>query len=133
MAIKSRIKHRYARVQGSGLHFCRLLAHPIKAKMSSFICSLVSVKWSTQQYLSQYVLIGFQSISVPASVVTVTPVKPVNTVTTLKPSDLGASSVPSNEPGSKAERSAAAQVNLSPVSSYWLYTNNFLLVVLNLG
>nr|XP_013012557.1 transcription initiation factor TFIID subunit 4B [Cavia porcellus] len=55
-----------------------------------------------------------QSISVPASVVTVTPVKPVNTVTTLKPSDLGASSVPSNEPGSKAERSAAAQVNLSP-------------------
>uniref|UniRef100_H0UW54 TATA-box binding protein associated factor 4b n=1 Tax=Cavia porcellus TaxID=10141 RepID=H0UW54_CAVPO len=68
-----------------------------------------------------------QSISVPASVVTVTPVKPVNTVTTLKPSDLGASSVPSNEPGSKAERSAAAQVNLSPVSSYWLYTNNFLL------
>uniref|UniRef100_A0A8C2V9B6 TATA-box binding protein associated factor 4b n=2 Tax=Chinchilla lanigera TaxID=34839 RepID=A0A8C2V9B6_CHILA len=55
-----------------------------------------------------------QSISVPANVVTVTPVKPVNTVTTLKPSDLGAASVPSNEPSSKAENSAAAQADLSP-------------------
>ncbi|KAM6149194.1 transcription initiation factor TFIID subunit 4B isoform 2-T2 [Erethizon dorsatum] len=59
-------------------------------------------------------LSSVQSISVPASVVTVTPVKPVNTVTTLKPSVLGTPSVPSNEPSSKAENSAAAQTDLSP-------------------
>ncbi|XP_024894432.1 transcription initiation factor TFIID subunit 4B isoform X1 [Pteropus alecto] len=52
--------------------------------------------------------------SVPTSVVTVTPVKPLNTVTTLKPSSLGVSPTPSNEPSLKAENSAAAQTNLSP-------------------
>uniref|UniRef100_A0A8D1VP79 TATA-box binding protein associated factor 4b n=1 Tax=Sus scrofa TaxID=9823 RepID=A0A8D1VP79_PIG len=52
-----------------------------------------------------------QSAAVPT---TVTPVKPLNTVTTLKPSSLGASSAPSNEPDLKAENSAAAQANLSP-------------------
>uniref|UniRef100_A0A096MS05 TATA-box binding protein associated factor 4b n=1 Tax=Papio anubis TaxID=9555 RepID=A0A096MS05_PAPAN len=54
------------------------------------------------------------SVTVPTSVVTVTPGKPLNTVTTLKPSSLGASSTPSNEPNLKAENSAAVQVNLSP-------------------
>ncbi|XP_039699943.1 transcription initiation factor TFIID subunit 4B isoform X3 [Pteropus medius] len=52
--------------------------------------------------------------SVPTSVVTVTPVKPSNTVTTLKPSSLGVSPTSSNEPSLKAENSAAAQTNLSP-------------------
>ncbi|XP_016015579.1 transcription initiation factor TFIID subunit 4B isoform X2 [Rousettus aegyptiacus] len=52
--------------------------------------------------------------SVPTSVVTVTPVKPLNTVTTLKPSSLGVSPTPSNEPSLKAENSTAAQTNLSP-------------------
>nr|XP_012302714.1 transcription initiation factor TFIID subunit 4B isoform X2 [Aotus nancymaae] len=54
------------------------------------------------------------SVIVPTSVVTVTPGKPVNTVTTLKPSSLGASSTPSNEPNLKAENSAAVQINHSP-------------------
>uniref|UniRef100_A0A2K5RRW2 TATA-box binding protein associated factor 4b n=1 Tax=Cebus imitator TaxID=2715852 RepID=A0A2K5RRW2_CEBIM len=54
------------------------------------------------------------SVTVPTSVVTVTPGKPVNTVTTLKPSSLGASSTPSNEPNLKAENSAAVQINHSP-------------------
>ncbi|XP_074239758.1 transcription initiation factor TFIID subunit 4B isoform X2 [Saimiri boliviensis] len=54
------------------------------------------------------------SVTVPPSVVTVTPGKPVNTVTTLKPSSLGASSTPSNEPNLKAENSAAVQINHSP-------------------
>lgn len=52
--------------------------------------------------------------SVPTSVVTVTPVKPLNTVTTLKPSSLRVSPTSSNEPSLKAENSAAAQTNLSP-------------------
>ncbi|XP_066209540.1 transcription initiation factor TFIID subunit 4B isoform X3 [Saccopteryx leptura] len=56
-----------------------------------------------------------QSVAVPTSVVTVTPKKPLNTLTTLKPSSLGASHTPSNEPNLKAENSAAAQTNLSPV------------------
>ncbi|XP_040334430.1 transcription initiation factor TFIID subunit 4B [Herpailurus yagouaroundi] len=57
----------------------------------------------------------FQSVAVPtASVVTVTPGKPLNSVTTLKPSNLGASPALSNDPSLKAENSAAAQANLSP-------------------
>ncbi|XP_066103121.1 transcription initiation factor TFIID subunit 4B isoform X1 [Saccopteryx bilineata] len=56
-----------------------------------------------------------QSVAVPTSVVTVTPKKPLNTLTTLKPSSLGASHTPSNEPNLKAENSAATQTNLSPV------------------
>ncbi|XP_053062406.1 transcription initiation factor TFIID subunit 4B isoform X2 [Acinonyx jubatus] len=56
-----------------------------------------------------------QSVAVPtASVVTVTPGKPLNSVTTLKPSNLGASPALSNDPSLKAENSAAAQANLSP-------------------
>nr|XP_054393724.1 transcription initiation factor TFIID subunit 4B isoform X1 [Pongo abelii] len=55
-----------------------------------------------------------QSVAVPTSVVTVTPGKPLNTVTTLKASSLGALSTPSNEPNLKAENSAAVQINLSP-------------------
>jgi transcription initiation factor TFIID subunit 4 len=51
---------------------------------------------------------------VPTNVVTVTPAKVVSTVTTLKPSSLGASSTPSSEPSLKAENSAAALINLSP-------------------
>ncbi|KAM7124910.1 transcription initiation factor TFIID subunit 4B isoform 1-T1 [Molossus nigricans] len=58
-----------------------------------------------------------QSVAVPTSVVTVTPVKPLNTVTTLKPSSLGASHTPSNEPSLKAENSATAQTNLSPLEN----------------
>ncbi|XP_057556324.1 transcription initiation factor TFIID subunit 4B isoform X2 [Hippopotamus amphibius kiboko] len=54
------------------------------------------------------------SVAVPTNVVTVTPVKPPNTVTTLKPSSLGASAARSNEPSLPAENSAAAQTNLSP-------------------
>ncbi|XP_054550096.1 transcription initiation factor TFIID subunit 4B [Talpa occidentalis] len=55
-----------------------------------------------------------QSVTVPTNVVTVTPVKPLNTVSNLKTSNLGALPVPSNEPSLKAENSAAAQTNLSP-------------------
>uniref|UniRef100_A0AC11CQ59 TATA-box binding protein associated factor 4b n=1 Tax=Ovis aries TaxID=9940 RepID=A0AC11CQ59_SHEEP len=54
------------------------------------------------------------SVAVPANVVTVTPVKPVNTVTTLKPSSVGTASAPSNELNLKTENSASAQANLSP-------------------
>ncbi|XP_078204049.1 transcription initiation factor TFIID subunit 4B isoform X7 [Callithrix jacchus] len=54
------------------------------------------------------------SVTLPTSVVTVTPGKPVNTVTALKPTSLGASSTPSNEPNLKAENSAAVQINHSP-------------------
>ncbi|XP_076410881.1 transcription initiation factor TFIID subunit 4B isoform X3 [Peromyscus maniculatus bairdii] len=46
--------------------------------------------------------------------VAVPPVKPVNTVTILKPSTLGAVSTPSNDSSLKAETSAAAQTSLSP-------------------
>ncbi|XP_036061187.1 transcription initiation factor TFIID subunit 4B isoform X3 [Onychomys torridus] len=46
--------------------------------------------------------------------VAVPPVKPVNTVTILKPSSLGAVSTPSNEASLKAETSVAAQTSLSP-------------------
>ncbi|KAM5303949.1 transcription initiation factor TFIID subunit 4B [Glossophaga mutica] len=56
-----------------------------------------------------------QSVAVPTSVVTVTPVKPLNTVTTLKASSLGAAHTPLSEPNLKAERSAAVQTNLSPM------------------
>jgi len=55
-----------------------------------------------------------QSVAVPANVVTVTPVKPLNSVTTLKPSSLGASAAPSNEPSLNTENSAAVQTSLSP-------------------
>lgn len=55
-----------------------------------------------------------QSVAVPTNVVTVTPVKPVNTVTTLNLSSLGTASAPSNELNLKTENSAAAQANLSP-------------------
>ncbi|KAM4802923.1 transcription initiation factor TFIID subunit 4B [Urocitellus parryii] len=55
-----------------------------------------------------------QSMAVPTNVVTVTPVKPANTVSTLKTSSVGSSSTPSNEPNLKAENSAAAQTDLSP-------------------
>ncbi|XP_004411385.1 PREDICTED: transcription initiation factor TFIID subunit 4B isoform X3 [Odobenus rosmarus divergens] len=55
-----------------------------------------------------------QSVAVPPNVVTVTPVKPLNSVTTLKPSSLGASAAPSNEPSLNTENSAAVQTNLSP-------------------
>ncbi|XP_054439453.1 transcription initiation factor TFIID subunit 4B [Pteronotus mesoamericanus] len=55
-----------------------------------------------------------QSVAVPTSVVTVTPVKPLNTVTTLNTSSLGASHTPLSEPNLKAENSAAVQINLSP-------------------
>ncbi|KAI5172219.1 Transcription Initiation Factor Tfiid Subunit 4B [Manis pentadactyla] len=55
-----------------------------------------------------------QSVAVPTNVVTVTPVKPLTTVTTLKPSSLGASPAPSNEPDLKAEDLAASQTDLSP-------------------
>uniref|UniRef100_M3Y506 TATA-box binding protein associated factor 4b n=2 Tax=Mustela putorius furo TaxID=9669 RepID=M3Y506_MUSPF len=55
-----------------------------------------------------------QSVAVPTNVVTVTPVKPLNSVTALKPSTLGASAAPSNQPSLKAENSAAAQTSLSP-------------------
>ncbi|XP_062056228.1 transcription initiation factor TFIID subunit 4B [Lepus europaeus] len=55
-----------------------------------------------------------QSVAAPTSVVTGTPVKPLNTATTLKPSSLGASSTSSNEHNLKAESPAAAQTNLSP-------------------
>uniref|UniRef100_A0A8B7TVF5 Transcription initiation factor TFIID subunit 4B n=1 Tax=Castor canadensis TaxID=51338 RepID=A0A8B7TVF5_CASCN len=57
---------------------------------------------------------SIQSVAVPTNVVTVTPAKVVSTVTTLKPSSLGASSTPSSEPTLKAENSAAALINLSP-------------------
>ncbi|XP_043300213.1 transcription initiation factor TFIID subunit 4B isoform X1 [Cervus canadensis] len=55
-----------------------------------------------------------QSVAVPTNVVTVTPVKPVNTVTTLNLSSLGTASAPSNELNLKTENAAAAQANLSP-------------------
>ncbi|XP_052597546.1 transcription initiation factor TFIID subunit 4B isoform X2 [Peromyscus californicus insignis] len=48
-----------------------------------------------------------QSVAVP-------PVKPVNTVTILKPTSLGAVSTPSNDSSLKAETSVAAQTSLSP-------------------
>ncbi|XP_048219477.1 transcription initiation factor TFIID subunit 4B [Perognathus longimembris pacificus] len=55
-----------------------------------------------------------QSVAVPTNVVTVNPANLVNAITTLKPSSLGVSSVPSNEPSLKAENSAATQITLSP-------------------
>ncbi|KAL6056641.1 hypothetical protein STEG23_020368, partial [Scotinomys teguina] len=48
-----------------------------------------------------------QSVAVP-------PVRPVNTVTILKPSSLGAASTPTNDSSLKAEASVAAQTSLSP-------------------
>ncbi|XP_036888136.1 transcription initiation factor TFIID subunit 4B [Sturnira hondurensis] len=56
-----------------------------------------------------------QSVAVPTSVVTATPVKPLNTVTTLKASSSGAARTPISEPSLKAESSAAVQTNLSPM------------------
>ncbi|ERE83827.1 transcription initiation factor TFIID subunit 4B-like protein [Cricetulus griseus] len=47
--------------------------------------------------------------------VAVPPVKPVNTVTILKPSSLGALSTPSNDSNLKAETTVAAQTSLSPI------------------
>ncbi|XP_051019136.1 transcription initiation factor TFIID subunit 4B [Acomys russatus] len=55
-----------------------------------------------------------QSVAVPSSVVTVTPAKPVNTVSVLKPPGLGILSTPSNDSNLKAETSVAAQTSLSP-------------------
>ncbi|XP_026639454.1 transcription initiation factor TFIID subunit 4B [Microtus ochrogaster] len=46
--------------------------------------------------------------------VTVPPVKPVNTVTILKPSSVGVLSTPSNDSSLKAETPVAAQISLSP-------------------
>uniref|UniRef100_A0A8C5LBG2 TATA-box binding protein associated factor 4b n=1 Tax=Jaculus jaculus TaxID=51337 RepID=A0A8C5LBG2_JACJA len=58
-----------------------------------------------------------QSVAVPTNVITVAPTKLLNTVTTLKPSSLGASSTPSNVPSLKAETSVvASQANLSPAT-----------------
>ncbi|XP_036983742.2 transcription initiation factor TFIID subunit 4B isoform X1 [Artibeus jamaicensis] len=56
-----------------------------------------------------------QSVAVPTSVVTATPVKPLNTLTTLKASSSGAARTPISEPSLKAESSAAVQTNLSPM------------------
>ncbi|XP_008064308.2 transcription initiation factor TFIID subunit 4B [Carlito syrichta] len=55
-----------------------------------------------------------QSVAVPTNVITVTPVKPSNAVTSLKPSSLGTSSTSANEPNLTAENAAAAQTDLSP-------------------
>nr|XP_019596840.1 PREDICTED: transcription initiation factor TFIID subunit 4B isoform X2 [Rhinolophus sinicus] len=54
-------------------------------------------------------------VAVPSNVVTVTSVKPLNTVTTLKPSSLGAPPGPADEPNLKAENSVTSQTNLSPM------------------
>ncbi|KAF6303274.1 TATA-box binding protein associated factor 4b [Rhinolophus ferrumequinum] len=56
-----------------------------------------------------------QPVAVPTNVVTVTSVKPLNTVTTLKPSSLGAPPAPADEPNLKAENSVTSQTNLSPM------------------
>nr|XP_023399679.1 transcription initiation factor TFIID subunit 4B isoform X2 [Loxodonta africana] len=56
-----------------------------------------------------------QSVPVPNNVVTVTPVKPLNTVPTLEASSFGVSPMPSSEPNLKTESSAVAQTNLSPM------------------
>ncbi|XP_006835097.1 PREDICTED: transcription initiation factor TFIID subunit 4B [Chrysochloris asiatica] len=56
-----------------------------------------------------------QPMPVTTSVVTVTPVKPLTTVTTQKPSSFGVSPVSSCEPNLKTENSAVAQINLSPM------------------
>jgi hypothetical protein len=77
-------------------------------------------------------LIEFQSVAVPTNVVTITPAKVVSTVTTLKPPSLGASSTPLSEPSLKAENSAAALINLSPVSAYlYLVSIQFLTCINN--
>lgn len=55
-----------------------------------------------------------QPVTVPSSVVTVTPAKPVNNVSILKSSSLGILSTPSNDPSLKAETSASAQTSLPP-------------------
>ncbi|XP_069884755.1 transcription initiation factor TFIID subunit 4B isoform X2 [Dipodomys merriami] len=55
-----------------------------------------------------------QSVAVPTNVVTVNPANLVNAITTLKPSSLGVSSTPSNEPSLKAENSTTTQITLSP-------------------
>ncbi|XP_034373543.1 transcription initiation factor TFIID subunit 4B [Arvicanthis niloticus] len=55
-----------------------------------------------------------QPVTVPSNVVTVTPAKPVNTVSILKPSSVGVLSTPSNDSGPKAETSVAAQTGLPP-------------------
>lgn len=55
-----------------------------------------------------------QPAAVPSNVVTVTPAKPVNTVSILKSSSLGVLSTPSNDSTLKAETSVAAQTSLPP-------------------
>ncbi|XP_028615358.1 transcription initiation factor TFIID subunit 4B [Grammomys surdaster] len=55
-----------------------------------------------------------QPLTVPSNVVTVTPAKPVNTVSILKPSSVGVLSTPSNDSSLKAETSVAAQTGLPP-------------------
>lgn len=55
-----------------------------------------------------------QPVALPSSVITVTPAKLVNTVSTLKSSSLGVSSTPSNDARLKAETSVAAQTALPP-------------------
>ncbi|XP_021006249.1 transcription initiation factor TFIID subunit 4B [Mus caroli] len=55
-----------------------------------------------------------QPVALPSSVITVTPAKLVNTVSTLKSSSLGVLSTPSNDASLKAETSLAAQTALPP-------------------
>lgn len=55
-----------------------------------------------------------QPVALPSSVITVTPAKLVNTVSTLKSSSLGVLSTPSNDARLKAETSVAAQTALPP-------------------
>uniref|UniRef100_A0A8C6GJ43 TATA-box binding protein associated factor 4b n=1 Tax=Mus spicilegus TaxID=10103 RepID=A0A8C6GJ43_MUSSI len=55
-----------------------------------------------------------QPVALPSSVITVTPAKLVNTVSTLKSSSLGVLSTPSNDARLKAETSVAAQAALPP-------------------
>nr|XP_021495596.1 transcription initiation factor TFIID subunit 4B [Meriones unguiculatus] len=55
-----------------------------------------------------------QCVAVPSNVVTVTPAKPVNAVSVLKPSSLGILSTPLNDSNLKAETPVAAQTSLSP-------------------
>ncbi|XP_017657292.1 transcription initiation factor TFIID subunit 4B [Nannospalax galili] len=77
------------------------------------------------------------SLAVPASVVTVTPAKPVNTVTILKPSSLGTVSTLSYEPSLKAETPLAAQAAQAALSPTMLENvkkcKNFLSMLIKLA
>uniref|UniRef100_A0A8C6RA00 TATA-box binding protein associated factor 4b n=1 Tax=Nannospalax galili TaxID=1026970 RepID=A0A8C6RA00_NANGA len=80
---------------------------------------------------------SMQSLAVPASVVTVTPAKPVNTVTILKPSSLGTVSTLSYEPSLKAETPLAAQAAQAALSPTMLENvkkcKNFLSMLIKLA